>query len=232
LALKLNMSINLYKVGPILHPNLGNLIYKEAGNPLGVGTMTVAQISAQCDTLMTNWEGVPFSTYVMYDTVIAKINAAFSDGTILLPYDTATWRHAGKWFIYGYRSISAVPFLIGNPGAKPIQQVGLLGGSGIPTQFALAQNYPNPFNPTTLVQFDVPGASVVTIKVYNMLGQEVTTLLNHQSYDGATRDVVTFDGSALASGVYFYRMTAQLINDNGQMTGATFTQVKKMLMVK
>jgi len=232
LALKLNMSINLYKVGPILHPNLGNLIYKEAGNPLGVGTMTVAQISAQCDTLMTNWEGVPFSTYVMYDTVIAKINAAFSDGTILLPYDTATWRHAGKWFIYGYRSISAVPFLIGNPGAKPIQQVGLLGGSGIPTQFALSQNYPNPFNPTTLVQFDVPGASVVTIKVYNMLGQEVTTLLNHQSYDGATRDVVTFDGSALASGVYFYRMTAQLINDNGQMTGATFTQVKKMLMVK
>jgi len=174
---------------------------------------------------------VPFNIYVMCDTVIAKINGAFSDGLLIFPYDTTQW-HSGKTKIYGLKSISSVPFLIGNPGAKPMQIAGALSSPLVPTTFALAQSYPNPFNPTATIQFDVPGASVVTIKVYNILGQEIATLLNNQNYAGATRDVVTFDGSSLASGVYFYRMTAQLLNDNGQMTGATFTQVKKMMMLK
>ena len=209
------------------------MIYKEAGNPLGAsGTLTVAQISANLDTIMTNWEGVTFGTYVMYDSVVAKINAAFSDGAATLPYDTATWNHgtAASVMMSGLHSIATVPFLVGNPGAKPTQVMGQK--PMVPTVYALAQNYPNPFNPTSTVQFDVPGASIVTIKVYNILGQEVATLLNQQSYSGATHDVVTFDGSNLASGVYFYRMTAQTLDDNGQVTGATFTQVKKMMMVK
>jgi len=72
----------------------------------------------------------------------------------------------------------------------------------------------------------------VTIKVYNMLGQEVVTLLNNQVYDIATRDNVDFNGANLASGVYFYRISAQSLDDNGAQTGKSFTQVKKMLLVK
>lgn len=235
LALKLNLEISQSSMLTLQGTFLGNLIYKEAGNALGNGTLTVATISTNLDTLMTNWEGVPFSTYVMYDSVIAKINAAFSDGSESLPYDTSSvagkgWK-AGALTMPGLHSIATVPYLIGNPGAKPTQAVGGLKPM-LPTVYALAQNYPNPFNPTSTVQFDVPGASIVTIKVYNILGQEVATLLNQQSYSGATRDVVTFDGSNLASGVYFYRMTAQTLDDNGQVSGATFTQVKKMMMVK
>jgi len=232
LALKLNIELSKTTMLTLQGTGLGNLIYSEAGNALGSsGTMTVSSISASLDTLMTNWGGVPYSTYVMYDSVVAKINAAFSDGSASLPYDTASWIHSGTIVMSGLHSIATVPFLIGNPGAKPTQAVGSLKPT-LPTVYALAQNYPNPFNPTSTVQFDVPGASIVTIKVYNILGQEVATLLNQQSYSGATRDVVTFDGSSLASGVYFYRMTAQTLDDNGQLTGATFTQVKKMMMVK
>ncbi len=188
LALKLNMDISSTTMLTSQGTGLGNLIYKEAGNPLGAsGTLTVAQLSANLDTIMTNWEGVTFSTYVMYDSVIAKINAAFSDGAATLPYDTATWNHgtAASVVMSGLHSIATVPFLIGNPGAKPTQVMGQK--PMVPTVYALAQNYPNPFNPTSTVQFDVPGASIVTIKVYNILGQEVATLLNQQSYSGATR---------------------------------------------
>jgi len=102
----------------------------------------------------------------------------------------------------------------------------------IPTEFALGQNYPNPFNPTTSIAFDVPEASIVTLKIYNMLGQEVATLLDRQIYDGATSDEADFDASSLASGVYLYRLVAVSIDEDGKETGNTFTQVKKMVLVK
>ena len=63
-------------------------------------------------------------------------------------------------------------------------------------------------------------------------GTDTATLLDHQVYDDAARDEADFDASAFASGVYFYRITAQSINDDGLETGQVFTQVKKMLLVK
>jgi hypothetical protein len=78
----------------------------------------------------------------------------------------------------------------------------------IPAEFALQQNYPNPFNPETVVGFDLPKTAFVTIKVYNLLGQELTTLLAEQR--GAGSHQVRFDATklGLTSGVYWYRMTA------------------------
>jgi len=75
-----------------------------------------------------------------------------------------------------------------------------------PTQFALSQNYPNPFNPTTRIEYSVPQNSFVTMKIYNVLGQEVMTLFSGTQRAG--NYVATFDGSKLASGVYFYRLEA------------------------
>jgi hypothetical protein len=76
----------------------------------------------------------------------------------------------------------------------------------VPKTFALAQNYPNPFNPTTTIEYDVPTASWVTIKIYNLLGQEVTTLVNEPQIAGRHR--ARFDGRSVASGVYFCRLQA------------------------
>ena len=98
-----------------------------------------------------------------------------------------------------------------------------------PDKFMLSQNYPNPFNPVTTIQFDIPKVSFVTLKVYNVLGQEVATLVNEKREAG--RYEVEFsaeggsasggDGSKLTSGVYFYRLQS---ND--------FVNTKKLLLVK
>lgn len=89
----------------------------------------------------------------------------------------------------------------------------------IPQEFTLAQNYPNPFNPSTTIGFGLPRSEFVTVKVYNVLGQEVVTLMNGVQEAGTY--ALRFDASRLTSGVYFYRIQA------GQ-----FSQTKKMLLVK
>ncbi|MBI4546958.1 MAG: T9SS type A sorting domain-containing protein, partial [Ignavibacteriae bacterium] len=83
---------------------------------------------------------------------------------------------------------------------------------GLPTEYALYQNYPNPFNPTTTIRFDLPEVSTVTLKIYNILGQEVATLLNNQAMD-AGRHSIEFDAGALAGGVYIYRIESGSFND-------------------
>jgi len=91
--------------------------------------------------------------------------------------------------------------------------------SAIPTQYNLNQNYPNPFNPTTTIQYSIPKSGLVTIKIYNILGQQLRILVN-QVLNAGTYNV-SFDASALNSGVYFYSLSV----DN-------FTQVKKMMLLK
>lgn len=89
----------------------------------------------------------------------------------------------------------------------------------VPGTYNLSQNYPNPFNPTTQIEFTLPKASNVQVKVFNTIGQEVATLADGMLSAGS--HMVTFNAKNLASGMYFYRLTA------GQ-----FTSVKKMMLVK
>ena len=93
------------------------------------------------------------------------------------------------------------------------------GQTGTPLVYQLNQNYPNPFNPSTTITYALPKQSQVTLKVFNLLGQEVATLVNGEQTTGT--HVVVFDASRLASGVYFYRLEA-----------GTFTQVHKMMLMK
>jgi hypothetical protein len=90
---------------------------------------------------------------------------------------------------------------------------------GIATTFALQQNYPNPFNPSTKIEFTIPATSLVTMKVFNILGQEVATLVNETLNVGTHR--VRFDATNLATGVYIYKITA-----------GNFVSTKKMLLLK
>jgi photosystem II stability/assembly factor-like uncharacterized protein len=89
----------------------------------------------------------------------------------------------------------------------------------IPGTYKLFQNYPNPFNPATTIKYNIAKASSVELKVYNMLGKEVAMLVNEKQNQGTFE--VTFDGSRLSSGTYFYKLSA-----NG------YSEVKKMALVK
>ncbi|MBI4810334.1 MAG: T9SS type A sorting domain-containing protein [Ignavibacteriales bacterium] len=97
--------------------------------------------------------------------------------------------------------------------------------AGLPTEFALRQNYPNPFNPSTRIQFALPKQSVVTLKVYDVIGTEVATLIEHQSLTAGMKEV-TFDAANLASGIYFYRLFA--VSDDG----ITFIRSHRMILMK
>jgi hypothetical protein len=90
---------------------------------------------------------------------------------------------------------------------------------GAPKEFALHQNFPNPFNPSTLIKYQLPFATHVTLKLFDMLGREVTTLVDETKPAGeyATR----LDARSLSSGVYFYRMSA-----------GSFTDSKKLVLLK
>ncbi len=108
------------------------------------------------------------------------------------------------------------------PGAvKVLLPTGVNDGnnSGLPQEFALAQNYPNPFNPVTTIEFALPQAGHVELKVFNVLGQTVSTLVDGFETAGVHR--VEFDAGLLPSGIYFYRIS----HSDG-------TQTKKMALVK
>ncbi len=91
--------------------------------------------------------------------------------------------------------------------------------ASVPEVYTLQQNYPNPFNPVTVIPFTLPKSGKVELKVFNMLGKEVVTVLEQNVPPG--KHAVMFNGSTLASGVYFYRLT---VND--------FVGTKKMVLMK
>ncbi len=99
----------------------------------------------------------------------------------------------------------------------------------VPQNSSLSQNYPNPFNPTTAISYKLSAFSHVALKVYDVLGREVETLVNETQSAGT--HTVTFDGSKLASGVYFYRIEAVPQSDIGRGTRSTI-ETKKMVLVK
>ena len=91
---------------------------------------------------------------------------------------------------------------------------------GLPKEFALYQNYPNPFNPSTTIKYELPKEASVILKVYNILGQDVETLVN--SVQLAGRYEIVWNASGLASGFYICRIE----------TGSGFVSVKKLVLLK
>jgi hypothetical protein len=97
--------------------------------------------------------------------------------------------------------------------------VGVEGQNPVPLEFSLAQNYPNPFNPFTIISYDVAASGLVSLKVFNTLGQEVATLVNETKAPGTYQAVWNAEG--MPSGVYFYRMQS-----------GSFTATRRMVVVK
>jgi len=111
-----------------------------------------------------------------------------------------------------------------NPQAASIALT-IEGHSEIPKSFALMQNYPNPFNPSTVIQFDLPMQAAVTLKIYNVLGQEVLNLADNRQYP-AGRHTLTLDASNLGSGVYIYQFAAAGAGNS------EFRNSRKMVLIK
>ena len=181
----------------------------------------------------TNWDtvAVPF-TSSLYMLSFSNVNTGFIAGATGLTYRTsnggAVWQvlntsgsTTNGIYAKGYDSAFAVAsgagiFKLYNP---------LTGGitwqNQIPEKYSLEQNYPNPFNPVTTIKFGLPNAAKVTLKVYDILGREVSILFNNIDINAG---IITyeFDASELASGVYFYSL---IVNNNKIDT-------KRMVLVK
>jgi len=95
----------------------------------------------------------------------------------------------------------------------------VIKNNSMPTEFSLSQNYPNPFNPATRINYSLPYKSLVQIKLYDVLGNEVATIVNEEKPAGIYE--VEFDGGRLSSGVYFYQLSA-----------ANFIETKKMILLR
>ena len=120
----------------------------------------------------------------------------------------------------------------GGQGADMLPLFGVITGivsseKNLPMNYRLRQNYPNPFNPSTVISYQLAGQSRVTLKVYDLLGREVATLVNEVKSAG--NYTATFNASNLPSSVYFYRLTANTLSSS--QTG-NFNFVKKMLLLK
>ena len=233
IVLKLNVAASALSM-PVIPSGFGELVYNDStSNPLN-GLM-VRQIDSLADTMMSarSYTAMfPSKTffentygYRNVDSTIARINAAF-EGKL----DTVSFTTNVQF--KGMRPLSSVPFLRKKPAnvipativASPyvIPQV--------PMGYALYQNYPNPFNPTTRIQFDLPEDAIVTLKIYNVLGQEVKSLFENNPMSQGIQ-TVQFNAQNLATGVYFYRIIAESVDENGA-TAVTFQTVKKMMLIK
>ncbi|MFN0158701.1 MAG: immunoglobulin domain-containing protein [Bacteroidota bacterium] len=196
------------------------------------------------------------TTYV--DSTIAdgnplylKVKRVGNTWTQSFSYNGTTWVNAGT-FAHNLVSTKVGPFF-GNAGPTPPLFIGTVdyfyntevpivptkafGGEEeiahteplVPEEFFLNSNYPNPFNPTTTIQFGIPEAATVSVKVYNMLGQEVATLADG-TMDGGYYNTVwdgrNMTGIHVGSGVFIYRMNAVGVS------GKTFSNLKKMILLR
>jgi hypothetical protein len=186
-----------------------------------VGTVDIASTNTMADWRLV-YTGAGYYTYSDWPI---PVDLSYSNADLLkgatggYPVGDLNWFPAKKalWAAQVDAEHATIQSAL-DAGTTTITGVGEAGGS-LPVKFQLQQNYPNPFNPTTQITFDLPKAGNVTLTVYNALGQEVATLVNGALPVGSHS--VTFNAKNLASGVYFYRLTA-----------GSYQSTMKMLLMK
>lgn len=207
-ALKLGIVASSLEKTPF---GFGYLKYYNPENTL-LHDKSLSQIAMIADEALTKKVGDIQNLY----NVIRSINLAFS-GPIL------SENFASRTIFKGVKYLADVPFLRpGNTTNVTRILYDIDNHQNIPSEFHLYQNYPNPFNPSTTIEFSIPEDAFVTLKVYNLVGQEVATLLNREELNEGEHSI-DFSADNLSSGVYFYRM----IVDNGR-----YQKIKKMLLLK
>ncbi|HLX11188.1 MAG TPA: T9SS type A sorting domain-containing protein [Bacteroidota bacterium] len=203
---------------------LGDLVYFDSTNGSDpCNGLTLRQVEHLADSALSYWRhftATDDTIWMQLDSSISRINRAFGGPYVAL--DAKPLKLAGT------QDLSTVPFLHASgrvsPGTSP-RRAGELSAR-VPQTPQLFQNYPNPFNPTTEISFMLPKASVVTLKVFNVIGQEVETLYDRAAL-GAGQRTAKFNAANLPSGMYFYRLNVVAAGES-QM----FQDVKRMLLVK
>ncbi len=219
-ALKLSIAASALDKTPV---GFGELILADTQANVLNG-MTLAQIAAKGDSMMSGGVGRTFETadaFANLSNTIRRVLDAFEG-----PMDTVSF--GSKLVTKGAARLVDSKILQPNPTAIPARIVPT-NASSLPVSYALYQNYPNPFNPATTIAFDLPFVSNVTLKIYNILGQEVATLLDKQELEEGAQEL-SFDAANFSSGVYLYRITAESVDEDG--ISNTFTSVKKMVLMK
>jgi hypothetical protein len=188
------------------------------------GVATLVDDAAYGD--ITGYISVPAGNYTL--------DLTLADGTTLVQSYVADLRTLGGGsavvFASGFLNPSAnqngeafgIFFALadGTVGQFPEGVASVENISGVtPSNYSLEQNYPNPFNPSTTINFTIPNSEFVTLKVFNILGSEVATLVNENLNAGAYR--FSFEAQNLASGIYLYELTA-----------GSFREIKKMNLLK
>ncbi|MBI3193824.1 MAG: T9SS type A sorting domain-containing protein [Ignavibacteriae bacterium] len=224
LTLKLNVAASLTEKFP---SGIGQLTFNDLDFPDNIfNGLLVDSIVMIADSMLSclSVTTLPTATLGELYPTVKLINEAFAGTTI----DTISFVSQTK--LTGVRTLFDVEYLHPTAGIIPRIVQNFAGiENDVPVEFALYQTYPNPFNPSTNFGFRIANFGLVSLKIYNMLGQEVTTLLNREEMDGGEYEV-PFEAVNLPSGVYFYRIKVESVNDEG--TKQTFTEVKRMLLLK
>lgn len=207
---------------------LDELLYQDDSASSLFHNTSLREIAKYADSLLTySWRMPLFNQadFVKLDTIFTRVNRAFLDtiGSALGPEDTLSYK---PLIIRATKKLSDAEFLKRNY-TPPPRNTGILNSeSGIPEHFSLEQNYPNPFNPATTIGFHLPDDAVISIYLYNVLGQRLKTIVSEQVFSAGFEEV-QFDASTLSSGVYFYRFIATSLE-----TGVTYSSMKKMMLMK
>jgi photosystem II stability/assembly factor-like uncharacterized protein len=209
---------------------LSDLCVASTARVIAAGTKSSQGFILQSSDAGTTWDSVVVSQVsqlvaVSYFTVDSGYALA-SNRKLLETVDGGlTWdsiatvpRFASRvWF--GARRSGLVAAYNGKVYLLKTTPVGVSPEPSVPGQFVLYQNYPNPFNPSTTIEYQLPKASLVRLSVYDILGREVSVLLN-ETRDAGTHEL-KFDASGLSSGVYLYRLEA-----------GDLSQTRRMLVLK
>jgi Secretion system C-terminal sorting domain len=159
---------------------------------------------------------VQIATDSAFSSVVLDTTVADTTITLATPLASTTKYY---WHVKASNSIFSSAYSAANSFTTGTSTTSVAETGSFPKEFALFQNYPNPFNPSTSIRYDLPKAQTVTLKVYNVLGQEVATLVNSRQNAGYYE--VNFNAENVSSGVYFYVLNTE-----------SFHSVQKMLLLK
>ena len=229
----LNLYASEYGVTP---KGFGNLLIDTSTTFVGrqLKGMTLTQLGKLLDSAMTYWQTMGITN----DTGYADLNSLIVN--IITPINErfAAEYNVSNWYIdtlsvknknsYGAKlrgvktaaEVGIVKYLFTKQSDEESIDFGL--DTYVPEEYSLEQNYPNPFNPTTVIRYALYDNSNVTLKVYDVLGREVVTLLDNEVVTAGEHEI-EFNAGMISSGVYFYRLT---VNDG------EFSAMKKMLLLK
>jgi len=207
--------------------------------PGGLSTLNEVEFATNWDgsIVVLKWCDVPTPTDTLYDVFMTPVYGA-QKNVQNITNTSAVHEKYSQMSAWGYMTdattfrVDCMYTIFGSGDSNDLAEAELWYLSGVtfqvtsvddkiaqPAKFELEQNYPNPFNPATTIRFTLPEKSLVTLKVYDMLGREVTTLVNDVKEAGT--HVVKFAGKDLPSGMYLYTISA-----------GNYTATKKMMLVK